>query len=438
MKPTLTFLSVLTLAPLAALHAADEPAKSAAKPNILCILADDMGYADPGFMGSKAYRTPELDQLARTGTILTAFYVQPVCSPTRAVLMTGRYPSRTGVYGVVVPNDPWVLKPEERTLGQALREAGYETAIVGKWHLGDSQPAQLPTQRGFDHQYGLMRGEINYFTHKHGDHLDWYRDDQPCKDEGYSTHLLAKEACRRIREKQDDKPLFLYLAFNAVHYPWHVPHSYTKPFTHLKGPPRAYAGMVAAMDEAVGQVVAALKEKGLLENTLIIFSSDNGGPWPGWITSNGPLRGRKGLLYEGGIRVCAFVCWPGRIPAGKTLNAPFHIVDWYPTLIKLAGGSLEQKLPIDGRDIWPVLTQGAQSPHEVILACGMKPENAAVRAGDWKLIHNGGKNELYNLATDLGETNNLAGSRPEMLKELLTKLDTLMGNARGAKDHARP
>jgi arylsulfatase A-like enzyme len=401
----------------------------AAQPNILYILADDMGYADAGFMGSKEILTPELDKLAHAGTILSSYYVQPVCSPTRATLMTGRYPTRTGVYTIVRPQAPWGLGLAERILPQALREAGYETALVGKWHLGEFQEAYRPTKRGFDHQYGLWFGMIDYFTHKRDDTLDWHRDDQPSKDEGYSTHLIAKEACRLIREKTSDKPLFLYLPFNAVHGPFQVPESYLKPYDQLTGVRRTYAGMVSAMDEAVGQVVAALKEKGLLENTLIIFSSDNGGPSPGKVTSNGPLRAGKGTIYEGGIRVCAFASWPGHIPAGKTICEPLQGVDWYPTLLKLAGGSLEQKLPLDGRDIWPVLTQGAKSPHDALLICATKPGSAALRMGDWKLVHTEKYDELYNLSADLGEAKDLASSQPEKLKELQTKLTALMKDA---------
>lgn len=402
---------------------------NAAQPNILYILADDMGYADAGFMGSKEIRTPELDKLAHAGTILSSYYVQPVCSPTRATLMTGRYPTRTGVYTIVRPHASWGLGLQERTLPQALREAGYETAIVGKWHLGEFQEAYRPTKRGFDHQYGLWFGMIDYFTHKRDDTLDWHRNDQPCKDEGYSTHLIAKEACRLIREKTSEKPLFLYLPFNAVHSPFQVPESYLKPYESLTGVRKTYAGMVSAMDEAVGQVIAALKEKGLLDNTLIIFSSDNGGPSPGKVTSNGPLRAGKGTIYEGGIRVCAFASWPGKIPAGKTVSEPLQGVDWYPTLLKLAGASSEQKLPLDGRDIWPVLTQNAKSPHESVLVCATKPGGAALRIGDWKLVHTGNKDELYNLTDDLGETKDLAATQPEKLKELQSKLATLMTNA---------
>jgi arylsulfatase A-like enzyme len=409
------------------------------KPNILYILADDMGYADAGFNGGKEIKTPNLDQIARGGAILKSFYVQPVCSPTRSTLMTRRYPSRTGVYSVVRPHAPWGLKLEEQTLAQALRSAGYETAISGKWHLGEFEPAYRPTQRGFDHQYGLWFGMIDYFTHLRGGVLDWHRDDQPCKDEGYSTHLIAKEACRMIRAKKPDQPLFLYLPFNAVHGPHQVPEKYCAPYPNLKGVRRTYAGMLSAMDEAIGQVLAALDEMKIRDHTLIIFSSDNGGPSPGKVTSNGPLRAGKGTIYEGGIRVCACVNWPGHIPAGKTIDEPLHAVDWYPTLTKLTGATLQQKLPLDGLDIWPVLTAGAKSPHDALILCGTQRGQAAIRMGDWKLLVGAGAkakgakttetDELYNLADDIGETKNLAAEKPDKLKELRAKYDDMMKTA---------
>jgi arylsulfatase A-like enzyme len=414
------------------------------KPNIVYILADDMGYADPGFNGGREIKTPNLDKLAGQGSILESFYVQPVCSPTRAVLMTGRYPTETGVYTVVRPNAPWGLKLKERTLAQALREAGYETAICGKWHLGEFRPAYRPTHRGFDHQYGLWFGMIDYFTHMRDGQLDWHRDDQPCRDEGYSTSLLAEEACRRIRDKQSGKPLFLYLPFNAVHSPHQVPDRYLEPYANLTGVRRIYAGMVAAMDEGVGKVVDALEKKGLRSNTLIIFSSDNGGPRPGKVTDNGPLRAGKGTIFEGGVRVCAFATWPGHIPAGRVIKEPLHGVDWYPTLVRLAGGSLDQELPVDGLDIWPVLTEGARSPHDALLLCGMTPRRAAIRKGNWKLLlgARGPEIQLYDLDADVAETANLAAERPEKVKELRKRLDewlakaVLPGNA-GAAESVR-
>lgn len=437
MKTPLALGAILLFATPAALDAAE--ASKPSGPNIVYILADDMGYADPGFNGGTDIKTPNLDQIARGGAILKSFYVQPVCSPTRSTLMTGRYPSRTGVYSVVRPRAPWGLKLEEQTLPQMLRSAGYETAISGKWHLGEFEPAYRPTQRGFDHQYGLWFGAIDYYTHLREGVLDWHRDDQPCKEEGYSTHLLAKEACRIIREKSPDKPLFLYLPFNAMHTPHQVPEKYTAPYTNLKGVRRTYAGMLSAMDEAVGQVVAALDEKKIRENTLIIFSSDNGGPSPGKVTSNGPLRAGKGTLHEGGIRVCAFANWPGHIPAGQSIDEPLHAVDWYPTLLKLTGTTLPQKLPLDGLDIWPVLTAGAKSPHDALIICGTERGQAAIRMGDWKLLVGGGgkpkgakasgTQQLYHLAEDPGETRNLAADRPEKLKELRAKYDEMMKTA---------
>jgi arylsulfatase A-like enzyme len=441
-RHALVAFTVALLLPLslAGLRAADAPKA----PNIVYILADDLGYADTGFNGCQDIRTPNLDTLARGGAILKSFYVQPVCSPTRAALMTGRYAVHTGVYTIVRPNAPWGLKLEERTLAQALRDAGYETAIVGKWHLGEYQAAYRPTRRGFDHQYGLWFGAGDHFTHVRGGTHDWHRDDQPCRDEGYSTHLLAKEACRLIREKKPDKPLFLYLPFQAVHGPYQVPDSYCQPYANLKGTRRTYAGMIAAMDEAIGQVVAALEERGLRSNTLIVFSSDNGGPAPGKVTSNGPLRAGKGTIYEGGIRVCACVNWPGRIKAGTVINEPIHAVDWYPTLVKLSGGSLDQRLPLDGLDIWPVLTANAKSPHDALLLCSTTPARAAIRVGNWKLLLGASINgadendedgvaatsvELYNLANDLGETHNLADQQPDKVRELRARLNAWMKTA---------
>lgn len=408
------------------------------RPNILFIVADDMGYADAGFMGATQTRTPRLDALAKAGAVLKSHYVQPVCSPTRSTIMTGRHVFRTGVYTIVRPGAEWGLPLAERTLPQALREAGYETAIVGKWHLGEFKPEYLPTRRGFEHQYGHWFGAIDYFTHKRDNVVDWHRNDEPCADEGYSTHLLAKEAVRLVREKKDERPLFLYMPFNAVHGPHQVPARYTEPFDKLSGTRKIYAGMLAAMDEAIGQVVDALEQRKMLTNTLVVFTSDNGGPGPGKVTDNGPLRAGKGTIYEGGLRGCAFASWPGRIPAGQRIDEPLHAVDWYPTLLKLAGASTNQPLPVDGRDLWPVLTGHAKSPHDVLPLWGTTPKRMAIRCGDWKLLLNAsekdaeeeandssgdGTSELYNLADDVGEKHDLAATHPGKVKELRAQLD---------------
>src|SRR5881394_746272 len=358
------------------------------RPHLLFILADDLGWGDVGFHDGEI-KTPNIDQLAASGARLEQFYVQPVCSPTRAAFMTGRYPIRHGLHiGVVRPWARYGLPLEERTLAQALKSVGYETAITGKWHLGHFEPAYLPTHRGFDHQYGHYNGAIDYNTHIRGGGHVWHRDDKANYDEGYSTHLVAREASRIITEHNPAKPLFLYVPFNAVHAPHQVPERYMEPYANLKGNRRTYAGMVAAMDEAIGQILGAIDKKGIRDNTLIFFCSDNGGPAPGRVTSNGPLRAGKGTLYEGGVRVPAVMVWPGKIKAGSIVNAPLHMVDWYPTLVKLAGGSLEQKKPLDGRDAWPAITQGAPTPHEDILH-NITPIGGAVRVGDWKLVVGG-------------------------------------------------
>jgi arylsulfatase A-like enzyme/dienelactone hydrolase len=415
------------------------------RPNIVYFLIDDLGYADVGFMGSKDVRTPAIDRLAKEGVILSSFYVQPVCSPTRSTLMTGRYVTRTGVYNVVRPGAPWGLPLAERTLPQALREAGYTTAICGKWHLGEFQPEYLPMRRGFDHQYGHMFGALDYFTHLRDGKPDWYRDDKPLQEQGYTTHLIAKEACRLIREQPAGKPLFLYVPFNGVHAPYEVPPRYKQAFPNLRGNRQTMAAMLAVVDEAIGQITAALEEEGLRKNTLIVFASDNGGPAPGRVSHNTPLRAGKGTIYEGGVRACAFATWPGHLPAGKIITEPMHMVDWYPTLLKLAGASLEQKLALDGLDAWPMLTQGAKSPHDAILLAGTAPTRMALRMGDWKLLLRAdgptaeetpaggdtgtGEVELYNLAEDIGESRNLAAAEPQRVKEMRDRLGAFLKDA---------
>src|SRR5205823_3781658 len=265
---------------IVALLVAGEATAAAPRPNIVFLLADDLGSHDVGWRGGEI-KTPHLDKLARSGARLEQFYVQPVCSPTRAALMTGRYPLRHGLQvGVVRPWAQYGLPLEERTLPEALRDAGYETAICGKWHLGHFRPEYLPTRRGFDHQYGHYNGALDYFTPVRDGGFDWHRDDTECRDEGYTTHLLAKEALRLIRGRDKAKPLFLYVPFNAVHAPHQVPESYKAPYASLPEPRRTYAGMVAAMDEAIGQIAAALDETGIRKDTLIVFASDNGGPAP--------------------------------------------------------------------------------------------------------------------------------------------------------------
>lgn len=428
-------------------------ARSAEKPDLVFILADDLGAYDVSWRGSEI-KTPNLDKLAASGAKLEQFYVQPVCSPTRASLMTGRYPMRYGLQvGVIRPWADYGLPLEERLLPQALRAVGYTTAICGKWHLGRFDQASWPHARGFDHSYGHLFGAIDYFTHVRDGKVDWYRDGQPLTEEGYSTHLIANEAVRLVKAQPKEKPLFLYVPFNAVHAPHQVPEKYKEPYKDLAEPRRTYAGMVAAMDESVGQILDALEETGRRKNALIFFSSDNGGPQPGKVTSNGPLRAGKATLYEGGLRVVACAAWDGHIKPGRVVKALMHMVDLYPTLLKLAGASLQQKLPLDGMDILPCLTEGKPSPRKEILH-NSTPFNGAIRVGAWKLVVNGSsrdpedgegvqpkankktnraaavdKVELFNLADDPYEKRDLSATLPEKMKELRQRYDELAKQA---------
>jgi arylsulfatase A-like enzyme len=439
-----TAMAALLLAPAA--MAADAPPE---KPNIVFFLVDDLGWKDVGFHGGH-YETPNIDRLAAGGTRLECLYALPVCSPTRAALLTGRHPIRYGLQaGVVRPWARYGLPLEERTLAQALKDAGYFTAICGKWHLGHFTPAYLPTRRGFDHQYGHYNGAIDYNTHIRDGGFDWHRNDRVCRDEGYTTHLLAGEAAKLVEEHGGRQPLFLYVPFNAIHAPHQVPPRYAEPYRNRPGVNADIGGMVAALDEAVGRIAGAFAEKGLTERTLFVFASDNGGPIQG---SNGPLRGRKGSLYEGGIRVAAFASWKGVIPAGRVIEEPLHMTDWYPTLVRLAGGSLDQPLPLDGKDIWPVLSGSKPSPHEEILL-NAEPSGGALRWGPWKLVisrppertGSGGKpgagkssSELFNLQSDPGEKQNLADAEPERLRELRKRYEAYLREAAPALATPKP
>jgi arylsulfatase A-like enzyme len=445
MSKSIYFVALLLFAWLPSYAGADD----AKRPNVVYFLVDDMGRNDCGFMGGEEIQTPRIDKLASQGATLDSFYVQPLCSPTRAAFLTGRYPMRYGLQtGVVKPWAKYGLPLEEKTLADDLKAAGYETGIFGKWHLGLIAPEYLPTKRGFVHQYGHYNGALDYFTHERDGGFDWHKDDKVCRDEGYSTDLVGEHAAQFVAEYAGKKPFFLYVPFNAVHSPYEPPKGGTDAYPDLKGDRQNYAAMLTAVDQSIGKIIDAIKKAGVRDNTLFIFSSDNGGPAPGKVTDNGKYRGGKGGLYEGGVRVAAAAIWDGHIKAGSTIKEPMHVVDLRPTLDKLCGAKHTGNLPMDGLDIWPTLTTDAPSPHKSILL-NTTPSEGAVRMGDWKLIVKqagpGARKrnrkptvELYNLKNDPYEKANVAEKHPEKVKELRRELDRLAAAAAPPKARPKP
>ncbi|SCW74089.1 arylsulfatase B [Ancylobacter rudongensis] len=404
------------------------------RPHILYIMADDLGSADVGFRGSDI-KTPNLDALAAGGAALGHFYTQPMCTPTRAALMTGRYPLRYGLQTAVIPSGgDYGLATDEFLLPQALKEVGYRTALVGKWHLGHADRKYWPCQRGFDRFYGPLLGEIDHFKHQAHGVTDWYRDNEMVVEDGYDTELLGAEAVRLIAEQDPKTPLFLYLAFTAPHTPFQAPQTYIDMYASIDDPQRrTYAAMITAMDDQIGKVVKALEARGLRENTLIVFHSDNGGTrnkkfvGEGDVSgdlpaSNVPLRDGKGTLYEGGTRVVALANWPGRITPG-TSPGVMHVVDMLPTLAGLAGAGLGHSKRLDGIDMWPTLAAGQAGRDEVVY--NVEPSQGAVREGDWKLVWKVDlppKVELFDLSTDPTETSDIAEAHPDKVAALTARV----------------
>ena len=416
------------------------------KPNIVYIIADDLGWKDVGFHGSDI-KTPNLDKLAAGGAILKQFYAQPMCTPTRAALLTGRYPFRYGLQTAVIPSaQTYGLATDEWLLPQALKEAGYNTALIGKWHLGHADKKYWPCQRGFDYHYGPLIGEIDYFTHQQHGVTDWYRNNKVVEEKGYATTLFGNDAVKWIDQQDAAKPFFLDLSFNAPHAPYQAPEKYLDLYKNIADPSRrAYAASITAMDEEIGRVVAELDKKGLRNNTLIVFQSDNGGTrnamFSGEVDTskltipcdNGPYREGKGTLYEGGTLVTALANWPGHIQPGLTVDGIIHTVDLYPTLIGLAGASTAKSKPLDGVDVWTTLSTNAPSPRTEIVY-NVELFRAAIREGDWKLIWRTPLPqvvELYNLAQDPYEKTNLADQNPAKVAELEKRANELA--AAGAK-----
>ena len=426
-------------------------------PNFIIIFTDDQGYGDLGCFGSKTCRTPRIDRMAVEGMKLTSFYVAaPVCTPSRAALMTGCYPARVGLPSVIFPNSmargqrdgkAIGLNPSEVTVAKLLKSRGYATACIGKWHLGDL-PVFLPTRHGFDEYFG-----VPYSNDMHPANKKWGFAPLPLlrgqkvvetePDQDLLTRRYTEEAIGFI-ERNKHRPFFLYLPHSMPHRPVHASERFRKGLAGRK--PRGtgykvasdhlYPAAIEEIDWSTGQILDALKAQGLGERTLVVFTSDNGPA----VGSAGPLRGRKGSTFEGGMRVPCVVRWPGHVPAGRTCDAVTTAMDLLPTFAGLAGAKVPQDRVIDGKDIWPLLSghAGATSPHEAF--CYLRgPRVAAVRSGQWKLHLMGGRGSkpgaLYDLEADTGEKRNVAGQHPNVVKRLTQLARRLEADL---KTHSRP
>lgn len=388
------------------------------KPNILLIYADDLGYGELGCYGNRVIPTPHIDKLAAGGIRCTQGYVSaPLCSPSRAGLMTGRYPTRYGhENNGMAPGRR--LPDKEVTFAQRLKALGYATGIVGKWHLG-AQGTALPMQRGFDEYFGVLGNPGSYSTPRGFIDSQVSPAVQVIKDKDfYTTDAFAVRAARWI-EAHKAAPWFLYLPFNAVHAPHEATEMYLKRFAHLPRPrEQKFAALLSAMDDAVGVVLAKLQELGLEEKTLIFFISDNGAP--GGRGGNGPLRGGKHTTWEGGMRVPFLVKWKGKLAEGKTYELPVVQLDVLPTCIAAAGGTVAADWKLDGVNLLPyLLGEKSDRPHQTLYwrIDGMW----AIRHGDLKLVHpepNKAPPQLFDLSKDTGEKTDLAAGRAEDVRQL--------------------
>ena len=427
-------------------------AQNPSKPNIVVILADDLGWGDVGFNKGNIL-TPHLDQLAKEGILLNRYYVAPICSPTRAGLMTGRYPDRYGLRDNVIA--PWLnfgIDTSEQFLPQLLATAGYTNrAAIGKWHLGHAARKYLPLNRGFTHFYGHYNGAIDYFTHEREGELDWHNDWETSYDKGYSTDLISQEAERCIFQYKDN-PFFLYVAFNAPHGPLQakeenlLKYGYdpSKPvFGQEKGQAeqgrgntrkQTYAAMVTSMDEGIGRILKALKEAGIEENTIVLFQSDNGAE-TNLTGSSGELKGKKFQEWEGGVRAPAILKWPARWKGGSVCNQLAGYIDILPTLCAIAGVQQKPTQTIDGINLLPALNQQKNISREIFLGHG------AIIKDDWKLVKANSGNDkmknkedmLFHIVKDPEEKSNLQSAQPEryeQLRKALKKYENIETNAK--------
>ena len=411
----------------------------------MVILFDDLGVHDLGFLGARDLKTPHIDRLAADGIVCRNWYSNaPVCAPARSSLMTGRNPFRAGV-----PENGRALPPNEQTIASLLKKNGYATALTGKWHLGSTEDT-VPNAHGFDHFYGFHEGCVEYYSHRFywGEpkranfHDLWRNRDEIFEDGQYLTERIGEEACAFI-DRQQGNPFFLYAAFNAVHYPMHAPKKYLERFSDLPFERRMYAAMLSAVDDVIGNIVATLERNGQRNRTLIFLLGDNGATTerraglnnnPATAGINKPFRGYKFSAFDGGMHVPALVNWPGHLVSNRRLDQLLMTADILPTVCHVTAIESPRNRTIDGRNIWPVLTQNAPSPHDFI-AWSQGPQ-LAIRRGNWKLVLNGidhdgtpigekplqGEDAVFlsNLEEDPGESKNLRRQRPELVDELQT------------------
>lgn len=381
-------------------------------PNVLVIIADDMGYNGISYHNPKV-TTPNLAKLAKEGIQLERFYAYPVCSPARAAFLSGMMPRRYGVVDVVGPNQLG-LPQGTPTLASTLKAAGYQTSLIGKWHLGNIAPSHY----GFDHFYGFMGAELDYFTHldPHG-RPDWWRENKPLEEAGYTTYLLTDEAVKQIKARDKTKPFYYQVAYNAPHTTLAAPNELLE--KHKSD--GVYGAVLEGLDTGIGKILATLDEQGLRENTLVVFFSDNGAPRR--VSPNTPLNSGKDTVFEGGIRTPAIVRWPNHTPPGLISQHPIAVNDLFPTIFAALNLPLPQNLKLDGSNQWQALLSPQPTSRAPFLIAS---HDIACFDGDWKLIETtDGKRTLYNLKTDLSETKDEAAAHPDIFKNLGSKLDEL-------------
>jgi arylsulfatase B len=407
------------------------------KPNVVILLADDLGWADVGYHGGPI-ATPNIDSLARDGVRLERFYSAPICSPTRAALVTGRDPLKLGLaYDQIHPWYNAGLAPDTYTLADAFRNAGYQTGIVGKWHLGHTQEHQLPKAQGFDHFWGHLHTNTDFYTHRREGGHDLQRNGRSVfEPDQYLTHLEGREAVRFIRERDRSRPFLLYVPFTAPHSPMQAPKATIEKYASLpkKHFRRVYAAMVDEMDQAIGEILAALEAENVAEQTIVLFFSDNGGFIP-FGADNSPLKGMKGQTFEGGIRVPAALRWPAGLEAGAEVNQVVTAMDVLPTLAAAAGVPLEPVAPLDGLDMWTAVAKGVDVKRsQPIFFASEIPIPGLIHLcaidGPWKLVQivREGQTEtrvnsfLYAIEKDPNEERDLAASHPEEVKRLASSI----------------